>query len=68
MHFQVKLPHNGRKNIFRKKETTKKEPLKLLKFLQKDKNCVFGLCQQTSKVQFIHVAFEHHIISSKQGQ
>ena len=30
MHFQVKLPDNGRKNLFRGNETTNKGPLMFL--------------------------------------
>ena len=70
MHFQVKMPENGRKNIFREKETTNKVPLMFLdvKCLRKGKNCGFGVCQQTSKVQCIYLAFRNLKISSKKGQ
>ena len=30
MNFEVKMPQNGRKNIFRDKQTTKKVPLTFL--------------------------------------
>ena len=30
MHFQVKMPENGKKNIFREKQTTNKMPLMFL--------------------------------------
>ena len=32
MNFQIKMPENGRKNIFREKETTNKVPLVFLVF------------------------------------
>ena len=32
MHFEVEMPENGRQNIFRDKQTTKKVPLIFLDF------------------------------------
>ena len=48
---------NGRKNIFRDKQTTIKVPLMFLdvKVLTEGNNCVFGLCQQRSKVQCMYL-------------
>ena len=40
----------------------------MLVFLQKAKYCGFGICQETTKVDCMHVAFTNLKISSKKGQ
>lgn len=70
MHFLVKLPETGRKNMCRDKRTTNKALLKFLDltFLQKDKNSVFRLCKQARKIECMYLAFENVKINSKERE
>ena len=69
MHFQVKMRENGRKNIFREKQTTNKVPLMVLDVeVRKGNNCVFGVCQRTIKVQCTYLAFQNHKIRCKKSE
>ena len=47
------MAQNGRKNIFREKQTTNKVPLMFL-----DVKVLFGLCQETSTVQYMYLPFK----------
>ena len=69
IYFQVKMTENGKKNIFREKQT-KKIPLMLstLKCFQKGSNYVFGSYQKTTQVQFMYLAFTNAKIGSKKDQ
>ena len=70
IYFQVKMTENGKKNIFRDKQTTKKIPLILstLKCFPKGSNYVFGFYQKTTKVQFMYLAFTNAKIGPKKDQ
>ena len=68
MHFEVKMPENDRKNIFRDKQTTNKVPLMFLDVRVLTENYVFGCCQQTSKVQCMNFEFKGLKVSSKKGK
>ena len=70
MDFQAEIKENGRKNTFRDKKTRKKVGLrlKILKFLRKFSNCVFGLCQNTSQAQYMYLPFKNLKIISKKPQ
>ena len=62
---------NSRKNIFRVKQTTNKVPLIFLDvkvLLRKRNNYIFGLSQQTIKVQCMYLAFQNVEICWKKGQ
>ena len=51
MYFQLKVPENDRKYIFKEEQTRKRIPLIFLDvnvLTPKDTNNVFRLCQQTS--------------------
>ena len=63
------MPQNGRKNMFRDKQTTKKVALMFsdAKVLQKGNSCVFELCQQTRKLQCLTVEIAH-LEAKKQKQ
>ena len=51
-------------------ETTNKVPLMLLdvKVFSESNNCVFVLCQQTNKVQCMHIAFTNVKITRKKDK
>ena len=71
MHFQPKMLKNGRKYMFRDKQTTNNVPLiffDVIKFLRKRNNCIFGIFQKTSKLQCMHLAVKNLEISSKKDQ
>ena len=70
MRFQLKKPENGRKNIFRHKETTNNTPLMFLdvKVHTERYNFIFRLCQETRKVQSMYLAFTQQKARGKIGQ
>ena len=54
MHFQLKMLENGRKNMFREKKKHEEVTADLSQRYSgygKIKNSIFGLCQQTRKVE-----------------
>ena len=65
--FSSEMPEDGRKNICRHKETTKKIMLMFLrlKCLRKSSNCVFKRFQETKNLE---CTFENLEKSSKIGQ
>ena len=58
MHFQVKMPENGRKNIFRDNQKGRKIPLMFLDTTDvlMEKYYVLGRCHETSKVQCFYLS------------
>ena len=70
MVFQVKMPENGGKNIFREKQITTRyrKCFQVMKCLRKSNDCVFGLIQQTIEVQCMYLAFKEVEIRSKKIQ
>ena len=64
------MVENGRKNIFKDKQTRNKIPMMfyMLKCFRKDNNWVFRFCQKTSKVESSYLAFINVKISTKKSQ
>ena len=63
MHFQLNMPDNGRKNIFKDRQTTKKVPVIFL-----DVKVSFLTLAKLRNVQCMYLAFKKLLKSSKKCQ
>ena len=59
---------NGTNLETRKQQTRYRLCFLMLKCLRKCSNCVFALCQKTSKVRCMYLAFKNLQLSTKKGQ